>query len=750
VTGDGSGSGSAITAFDATQLVAGNAYACMLGGSDGHELRCWGHHEVGELGLGSGEPDVVPLATVVPGAWQQVSAGLHHACAIDTSGKLFCWGNNTSNEVVPKGGAGAIFAPVEVDAVGSPAWKQVAAGGSHTCAIAVAGQLLCWGNTNVLGIEDATGFASFAVPGSAPTASPDWERVAASRDDVCAVSTSRGVFCFGAENELGQLGSGSLGSTTMVPPTPVAFPPPISALAMGPNNTCAIADGALECIGDNSGGTIDPAVRSSTPEPVTTPTPVLGSASPATQWTAVSLGSRYACAISNTAELYCWGTAVYGGLGDGNYFSVPSTAADLGSNATLIAVGDYTDVTYPETNHVDLIDLELTCATVGGRNTCWGDDRFGELGNGRATIARVPVQAASDVAELAVGQAHVCTRGMDGSVACWGNNSSGAVGTSDADCVGANQCSASAPMPVALPDADTASDLVSGWGHTCARGATSQTLTCWGDNGVGQANPDGALYSLGGLFASANATCALPVGFDVPTCFGALYVPTVSAYPTPIGATSFTEFAGMTEMSLGADFGCIEQAGNRWCVGDDSHGQYGAGGLGGGGSDELQLVDGMFPVVRASVTGEFGCGLGSADGVACWGQNTIGQLGTGKAGTDLGLPQQIDSDVCEALAVGAEHGCAICNGQPVCWGRNQFGQLGLGTVDIASPHAVALVAATLDDMSPWVDVQAGSKFTCGLRADHTVWCWGLGVSGELANGAKSADTPLQGGVDLAP
>lgn len=96
------------------------------------------------------------------------------------------------------------------------------------------------------------------------------------------------------------------------------------------------------------------------------------------------------------------------------------------------------------------------------------------------------------------------------------------------------------------------------------------------------------------------------------------------------------------------------------------------------------------------------------------------------------LPQTAHAESSPAgLAMGFSHTCAArADGNLWCWGGNESGQLGVGTVQPSlSPKFVngfALGSA---------QVAAGDLFTCAVKTDHSLWCWGNNVSGQLGDGS---------------
>jgi alpha-tubulin suppressor-like RCC1 family protein len=143
VLGDGTTTDHALPGPVMTTLTTGTVYAigdnsCLLSGTD---LYCWGFSSNGELG---GMPGVYTSPTLVPGAWRELALGRYHACAIATDGALWCWGYNAYGEVGDGGFADA-HAP---EHIGVDQWAHVAVGDVHTCAIRSDGAVFCWGANN--------------------------------------------------------------------------------------------------------------------------------------------------------------------------------------------------------------------------------------------------------------------------------------------------------------------------------------------------------------------------------------------------------------------------------------------------------------------------------------------------------------------------------------------------------------------------------------------------------------------------
>ena len=173
---------------------------------------------------------------------------------------------------------------------------------------------------------------------------------------------------------------------------------------------------------------------------------------------------------------------------------------------------------------------------------------------------------------------------------------------------------------------------------------------------------------------------------------------------------------------------------------------------GGGGPDPFNPdgPDGEAPVDKGTIALGFnhGCARVPDGTVKCWGDNGAGELGDGlpyDGSTDLdhAVTPQIVPSLKDAIAIaaGLVHTCAIrSTNEVVCWGINSFGQLGNGTQDRSSvPVQVMLTSDT--PLNDAVALTGGQSFTCALRKDKTVACWGADYSGQLGDGAKVDSRP---------
>jgi len=87
-----------------------------------------------------------------------------------------------------------------------------------------------------------------------------------------------------------------------------------------------------------------------------------------------------------------------------------------------------------------------------------------------------------------------------------------------------------------------------------------------------------------------------------------------------------------------------------------------------------------------------------------------------------------------SVSVGSTHACAVMgDGTARCWGEETFGQLGDGQQIGILP--VPTSVAGLTDVKA---VAAGASYSCALKADGTVACWGGNVACQIGEGCALA------------
>jgi alpha-tubulin suppressor-like RCC1 family protein len=132
---------------------------------------------------------------------------------------------------------------------------------------------------------------------------------------------------------------------------------------------------------------------------------------------------------------------------------------------------------------------------------------------------------------------------------------------------------------------------------------------------------------------------------------------------------------------------------------------------------------------------DFFCAVTSAGGVMCWGDGTAfdpaldAEPAFGNATEVLNIPG-LSSGVVD-IAAGETHVCVLmANGAVMCWG-NRAAEANTGTW--ALPTAPTMVSGFDGTSSRAVAIASGDGFSCALRSDGAVLCWGNNGTGELGN-----------------
>lgn len=216
--------------------------------------------------------------------------------------------------------------------------------------------------------------------------------------------------------------------------------------------------------------------------------------------------------------------------------------------------------------------------------------------------------------------------------------------------------------------------------------------------------------------------------------------------PQSLGGPAMTE-PGWARLSTGGTHSCGTRLDHTlWCWGSNGFGQLGLGDTTDRTTPTQVGVDHDWRTVR---TGSLHtCGIRIDHTLWCWGYNGKGQLGLGDR-TDRYVPTRVDVDA-DWLSVrtGGYHTCGIrriadTGNRLFCWGHNDQGQLGIGGVGgfFSTPSPVS-------NGADFASLSAGYSHTCGIRLNHTLWCWGSDTHGELGLGdTQLRDAPAREGSD---
>lgn len=357
--------------------------------------------------------------------------------------------------------------------------------------------------------------------------------------------------------------------------------------------------------------------------------------------------------------------------------------------------------------------------------------------------------------QVEAGIGHNCALRDDGRVLCWGRNTDGQIG------LGNLEHPIAWPQEMVLP-AD-AQVVRIGMGHHHACGVDTQGRAwCWGRNAESQVTPvprpepyvtpmlieldhDAATLAL-----SANHTCFGSGSEPLVTCLGEGSHGELGAPDTTPGPVELTLPTGApaSKLAAGANHTCALVEGSLWCWGQDQVGQ-----LGTGETDDTSAVPTPVPLdgtVIDVVTGrDYTCALVDG-GVWCWGHNEHNQMGDGTV-VDAHLP--VAPALPEGLQVVSltarnDVTCALTDQSEIyCWGGDDGDVLGLGTGE-AEPVPTPLRVEVTDELTePLQSITVGERHICVVTVGSRSWCWGSDGNEQLgpvdpAPGARAVELDL--------
>lgn len=262
----------------------------------------------------------------------------------------------------------------------------------------------------------------------------------------------------------------------------------------------------------------------------------------------------------------------------------------------------------------------------------WGDNTDGVLGNGAGPrfLFATPVSAMHNagVTDIAAGGSYSLVLIPSVGVYSWGHGPHGQLGAGITD---------TTLTPYLIPGLTAATEIQAGRYHNLA--LTPSGLYAWGLNNEGQLgdgtliNRDvptlvsGALTGVSQLFVGPKSSGVISQGNAYGWGNNDFYQFSLASASPVTSPTLITAVAGVAEMALGANSVTLRNVQGLYTIGGNSQGELGR--TFAGNDYTFRLVDGGLASTAAMSAGNAHVLTLSSDGIQSWGRNTEGQLGVG-------------------------------------------------------------------------------------------------------------------------
>lgn len=349
------------------KVEAGHTHTIAL--KDDGSVWSWGSNSYGELGNGTFEDSTVPVKVKNLTDVQMISAGANHNVALKNDGTAWCWGYNNDGQL---GNNTKMNSSVPVKVTGLKDIEYISTGYSFSFAIKNDGTIWCWGNNCAGQLSDFT-LKVYSYK--------DWsEPVQAKRIDN-AISVTGGNFHSIAIKENGTIWCWGASWGGALAETEIKYPIQVKALegikSIDAGNIFNIAlkdDGTVFSWGVNDEGQLGNGNKGQdTSNGVPELIKGLNNVS------LISAGHKHVVVLTANGDIYGWGNAEAGQLGDvGNQ----STSLPL----KLTPIPNVIDISAGKNHTVAL--------TEEGKILSWGENRYGQLGDGTHVNSIIPVNLA--------------------------------------------------------------------------------------------------------------------------------------------------------------------------------------------------------------------------------------------------------------------------------------------------------------------------------------------------------------------
>ena len=388
-----------------------------------------------------------------------------------------------------------------------------------------------------------------------PVVLTDIARIFALGNQTCIALNTGAIKCWG-QSVISFDGLTSYGSHFNIPTSMSSIDNAIE-IEMNDNHGCALlSNGSIKCWGSNDEGQLGIGSITYSEDPVS----VIGIGNA----TKLFVSPEHTCTLISDGSVKCWGKIFVGhpnGLPQVTFASnVPVSMVGLNT-----AIDVSTAATSTRENH--------SCALLSsGFIKCWGDNSYGQLGNGTYTDAQDPVTVSGidNAVQIVTTIRNSCALISDGSVKCWGN-------------------SKNSNIPVSVSSLSNAMSIGAGKNHFCAL-VLGGLVKCWGKN-------------IDGLLGNGS----------------------VNDSAIPVAVSGIDNAA---KILVADDYNCaLLTDGSVKCWGNNSRGQLGNGTT--INSTIPVAVSGITNATSISLDSAYACVVLNDSSAKCWGANTNSQLGDG-------------------------------------------------------------------------------------------------------------------------
>lgn len=327
--------------------------------------------------------------------------------------------------------------------------------------------------------------------------------------------------------------------------------------------------------------------------------------------------------------------------------------------------------------------------TKDGSLYMWGNNYYGQLGDGSKTNKLVPTKIMDNVRTIKTSDRFCAAITIDNKLYMWGDNSYGQLGDGTTD---------SLYKPTTPVLYDVKDVILSQYFSAAIK--TDGSLWMWGDNLRGQLG-DG----------------------------------TTDRQTTPVKILE-----NVREVSLGAYHGAaIKTDGSLWVWGNTYYGQIGNGTKGSASNSAQTTPLRLMENVKEVSLGEYHSAAVKNDGsLWLWGSNTYGQIGNFKTADQLEpLEISLDGQRVKTVCLAQRYSIAITeSGSLYTWGNNTHNQLGNGLDDGVCTYPKLI----LDNVEQVItgDCWYSSEFVAAIKTDGSLWMWGANYYGQTGTGETTS------------